>query len=95
MDIPVIVSVDNDIAQVKAIIHEVLDKNENVLKRPEPMITTGKIMDGAVIINVRPYCFTDNGAAVVSDVNEALKVAFEKNRITAPMQTRLIINGKV
>jgi small conductance mechanosensitive channel len=95
MDIPVIVSVDNDIAKVKEIIHEVLEKNENVLKRPEPMITTGKIMDGAVIINVRPYCFADNGAGVVSDVNESLKIAFEKNKITAPMQTRLIINGKI
>lgn len=94
MDIPVVVSVENDISKVKTIIHEVLDKNENILKRPEPIITTGKIMDGAVIINVRPYCFADNGASVVSDVNEGLKIAFEKNKITAPIQTRLIINGK-
>lgn len=92
MDIPVIVSVDNDIAQVKAIIHEVLDKNENILKRPEPMITTGKIMDGTVIINVRPYCFADNGASVVSDVNEGLKLAFEKNKIQPAVQTRYIHN---
>lgn len=94
MDIPVVVSVENDIAKVKTIIHEVLEKNENVLKRPEPIITTGKIMDGAVIINVRPYCLSDYGASVVSDVNENLKIAFEKNNITAPVQTRLIINGK-
>lgn len=93
MDIPVMVSVDNDISQVKMIIHQVLEANENVLKRPEPMITTGKIMDGAVIINVRPYCFADHGAAVVSDVNEGLKNAFEKNKIKPPIQTRLIINS--
>ncbi len=92
MDIPVTVSVDNDITKVKTIIHEVLDKNENILKRPEPMITTGKIMDGAVIINVRPYCFADSGAQVVSDVNEGLKIAFEKNKIKPAVQTRFIHN---
>lgn len=93
VDIPVSVSVENDLVVVKKIILEVLNNTENVLKKPEPIIVIGRIADGAANINVRPYCHSDNGASVVSEVNEALKLAFEKNKIKAPVQTRLIYNA--
>lgn len=92
LDIPISVAVENDITKVKGIIIDVLNNITNVLKTPEPIIVIGKIVDGVVNISVRPYCIADNGTTVISDVNEALKVAFEKNNIKAPVQMRIIQN---
>lgn len=91
-DIPVNVSVDNDVAKVRAIINEVLSKNTRVLKTPEPIIAIGRIADNAIQINVRPYCHFDEMTLVVSEVNEALKTAFEKNKVVPAIQMRVIHN---
>lgn len=92
MDIPVSVSAENNLAEVKKIISEVLNNTVHVLKTPEPVIVVGKSADGAVSINVRPYCHPDNGPIVISEVNENLKVAFEKNNIKQAVQMRLVQN---
>ena len=57
-----------------------------------PVIMTGKIAEGIVTINVRPFCHPDNGTNVVSEVNENIKVAFEKNKIKPALQSRIIHN---
>lgn len=95
MDIQVNVSVENDIEKVKTIISEVVSQNHRILKYPVPIIMTGKIMDGAVTINVRPFCHPDNGVNVISEVNESLKIAFEKNKIKPAIQSRIIHNINV
>ena len=92
VDIPVSVSVENDLSKVKTIIAEVLSKNIHILKTPEPLIVIGRIFDGAVNVNVRPYCHPDNSPTVISEVNESLKVAFEKNKIKLAVQMRIIQN---
>lgn len=84
-DIQISISVENDIEKVKAAIKEVLDKHELILKTPEPIIVIGKIADGALVINVRPYCLYEHMGAVVSDVNEGLKTTFEKKKIKLPV----------
>lgn len=92
VDIPLSISVENDLPKVKAIITETLNNNVHILKTPEPLIVIGKILDGAVNINVRPYCHPDNAPTVISEVNENLKVAFEKNKIKQAVQMRIIHN---
>lgn len=92
VDIPLSVSVENDLSKVKTIISEVLNNNAHILKTPEPIIVIGKILEGAVNINVRPYCHPDNAPTVISEVNENLKVAFEKNKIKQAVQMRIIHN---
>jgi small conductance mechanosensitive channel len=82
VDIPLSVSVENDLPKVKTIISEVLNNNVHILKTPEPLIVIGKILEGAVNINVRPYCHPDNAPTVISEVNENLKVAFEKIKLS-------------
>jgi small conductance mechanosensitive channel len=90
LDIPVSVSAENDVTKVRSIIADVLNRNPKVLKHPEAVITTGKIADGAVWINVRPYCHPDNGSAVMSEVNEGLKNAFDQQKVKPAVQTRFI-----
>ena len=91
-DIPVVVSADNDINKVKSIINKVLMSNEKVLKNPSPIIAIGKIADGIININVRPFCHYDDMTIVISQVNEQLKSEFEKETVFAAVQTRYIHN---
>lgn len=91
-DIPIVVSADNDLEKVKSVINKTLLLNNKVLKEPSPIIAIGKVADGMININVRPFCYYDNITIVVSQVNEQLKEAFEKENIIAAMQTRYIHN---
>jgi small conductance mechanosensitive channel len=92
VDIEVLVSLDNDISKVKHIIRETLEANPKVLKDPEPAIVTGKIANGAIGINIRPYCVPDHSALVVSEINESIKAAFDKHKVKHPIETRYIHN---
>ena len=94
-DIPVAVAIENDIVKVKSVIKSVLEVNPKILKTPEPIIMTGKILDGAVNLSVRPYCQPDQVNAVISEVNEALIIAFEKNKINPAIPSRIIHNINV
>jgi small conductance mechanosensitive channel len=89
-DITVSVSVDNDLALVKQIILEVLDTNAYTLKKPEPIVVTSKISEGAVTINIKPYFLPDNVNNVISSVNEELKSAFRKNGIQPAVPIRMV-----
>lgn len=92
LDIPVSVSVENDIEKVRSVIFNVLDKNDMVLKSPTPIILIQRIAEGAVHIQVRPYCSYDNSTIVISQTNEMLKEEFKKNNISGAIQTRIIHN---
>lgn len=90
VDIEVSVNSSNDIDTVEKVIREVLDANTRILKAPTPGIFFGKVQDGAVIINVKPYCDPSESAAVISGLYHDLKQAFEKNNIKAPVQRRIV-----
>lgn len=92
LDIPVSVAVENDIEKVRSVIFSVLDKNDMILKTPSPIILIQRIAEGAVHIQVRPYCSYDNSTIVVSQTNEALKEEFKKHNISGAIQTRFIHN---
>ncbi|MDZ4665720.1 MAG: mechanosensitive ion channel [Bacteroidota bacterium] len=88
IDIQLSVSTDNNIAKVKEIIMEVIDKNDKILKEPLPGIFVGKIADGAIAINVKPFCIPDDTSQLASDLYNEIKVAFEKNIIKPPIPKR-------
>jgi small conductance mechanosensitive channel len=90
VDVQLSVGAENDLEKVTAVISEVLDKNEMVYKKPAPNILIGRVADGAVTINVKPYCESGNTSVLTSDLYRDLKSAFEKNKITAPVPLRVI-----
>ncbi len=94
-DIPIAFPMENDIIKVKAIIKEVIDANPRILKTPEAIIITVKIAEGTVNLSVRTYCSPEYVSTVVSEVNEALKLAFEKNNIKPAIPSRIIHNINV
>lgn len=92
VDIPVSVSAENDIAKVQSVLMEEALKNDKVLKNPLPIIFVGKIAEGAVHINLRPYCHYDHSNMVITELNQQIKSAFESKKISAAIQTRVIHN---
>lgn len=90
IDIQLSVSTDNNIAKVKEIIMEVVDKNDKILKQPPTGIFVGKLADGAVAINVKPFCSPDDTSQLASELYNEIKVAFEKNKIKAPIPKRQV-----
>jgi small conductance mechanosensitive channel len=91
-EIQVGVSTENNIDAVKQLIREVVENNEKILLNPAPLITVSKIADGAVNFSIKPYCHPDHTGTVVSEVNESLKVLFEKKNIKAAIPSRIIHN---
>jgi small conductance mechanosensitive channel len=69
---------------------EVLAANDKVLKDPEPGIFIGKVADGSVEIDVRPFCLPEDATSVTSDLYYNIYSSFEKNNIALPPSVRLI-----
>lgn len=88
IDVQLLVSTDNNLEKVKKIIGEVMEKNNLILKDPSPGIFVGKMVDGAVTINVKPFCAPDNTSALASELYNEIKSAFEKNNIKLPVPKR-------
>lgn len=89
-EIIVNISTDNEIDTVKKVIRDVLDANDKILKKPAPVLTTAKVADGAVTIVIKPYSLPDDSGFVVTSVNEALKIAFEKHKVRPAIQSRVV-----
>lgn len=80
-DIQLNLNTDNNLAQVKEIINEVLTANNKVLKAPTPGIYFGKVNEGSMIINVKPYSLPEDSGDLTSELYSEFKLAFEKHGI--------------
>lgn len=94
LDVAVTVSIENDIKKVKQIITNVLVSNTKVLQNPQAGIFVGSVVDGAVPINIKPYCSPENSAGLTSELYHDLKEAFEMAKIKQPMPKRRVVNVK-
>ncbi|MDX2173066.1 MAG: mechanosensitive ion channel [Bacteroidota bacterium] len=94
LDVAVTVSIDNDIKKVKQIISNVLISNSKVLQNPQAGIFIGSVIDGAVPINIKPYCAPENSPSLTSELYHDLKEAFEAAKIKQPMPKRRVVNVK-
>lgn len=88
IDVQLMVSAENNLEKVKNLISEVIEKNNLILKYPPPGIFTGKMIDGAVTINVKPFCKTDDTSVLASEFYSEVKSTFEKNNIQIPGSKR-------
>ena len=93
VDITIGVAPENDIAKVRAIIQEIFNANEFILKTPAASTNILKMADGSVVLGVRPYTTPDHYWDVFFAMQEQIKLAFEKNAITAPAGHQIIINN--
>jgi small conductance mechanosensitive channel len=92
VDVAITISCENDIKKVKQIISNILIGSAKVLQNPEPGIFVGKVHDGALSINIKPYCTPDNSISLISELYQDLKEAFETEGIKPPMPERRVLN---
>lgn len=74
----------DDIRKAKQIMQGILDADERVLKDPTPLIAVAELADSSVNFNVRPWVSTGDYWAVLYDVTEKIKLAFDENGISIP-----------
>nr|WP_040218320.1 mechanosensitive ion channel domain-containing protein [Haemophilus parahaemolyticus] len=90
------ISYDDDIAQAKEIIREILEKDDRVLKEPKPVIAVSTLASSSVQIIARPWVNTPNYYAVYWQVTENVKIAFDKAGISIPFnQLDVNLGGSV
>ncbi len=82
------ISYGDDIDQAKAIIHEILEADERVLKEPAPLVAVMELGDSSVDIAVRPWVNRADFLGVMTDTKEKVKKAFDAQGVTIPFPQR-------
>jgi len=88
IDLMIGVSYDDDLRKARAVIEQVLDKHEKVLKDPEPAIMVMELGDSSVNFAVRPWVNTPDYWPTRSDLLEQLKVELEAAGCSIPYPQR-------
>ena len=78
------ISYRDDIDKAKAILREVVDQHDAVLKTPEPNIRVGALGASSVDLICRPWVRTDDYWDTYWDLTEAVKKRFDEEGITIP-----------
>lgn len=78
------ISYDADIAKAKEVIAQTVRKNELILTEPEPIIAVSAQAASSVNISCLVWCHTDDYWSVFYYMQEAVKLAFDENKIAIP-----------
>ena len=84
VDIAFTVAYGSDMAKVKTIILDVINKNELALKDPEPFVRISNHLDSAVEITTRTWCNSADYWTVFFDITEGVNKAFAENNVEIP-----------
>ncbi|WP_286263310.1 mechanosensitive ion channel family protein [Thalassotalea atypica] len=82
------ISYDDDILKAKAILQQVMDADDRVLKDPVVDIFVSAHADSSINFFVRPWVDSENYWPVYFGTMEAVKLAFDKEGITIPYPQR-------
>lgn len=78
------VSYSDDLKKVKEVIWDVLNADERILKDPAPTVGLLELADSRVNFAVRPWVNASDYWGVYFDLNEAIKLRFDKEGISIP-----------
>lgn len=81
------VSYNTDIDKAKQVIKEVIEKTDNVLLDPLPLVRVSEHGDSSINIAVRVWTKNSEYWNVYYDIMEAIKVEFDKANIEIPYNT--------
>ena len=88
VDLTVGVSYDADLAQVKAILQELVEADERILKDPAHLIAVAELADNSVNLVVRSWVKTADYWGVMFALTEAVKLRFDQEGIGIPYPQR-------
>lgn len=88
IDMVIGISYDDDIAEARRLITEVVNAEPRVLKDPPPVVGTLELADSSVNLFVRPWVLREDLTMTRSDLLEGIKAALEKNGMSIPYPQR-------
>ncbi|HSD14716.1 MAG TPA: mechanosensitive ion channel domain-containing protein [Flavobacterium sp.] len=92
VDITMAVAPDSDIEKAREIAMQAIVANKFVLKEPAPSINVIKVGDGMISLAIRPYAVPADYWGAFFTVQEDIKNAWDRNNVSGPTPTRIIIN---
>ncbi|MPQ76890.1 mechanosensitive ion channel family protein [Hydrogenovibrio sp. JE_KL2] len=75
---------DDDIKKAKSILEQLVQEDERILKDPQPTIALSELGDSSINFIVRPWVNAADYWAVLWDMNEKVKLAFDDAGISIP-----------
>ena len=75
---------DDDLKQAKTILEKLVAEDTRVLAKPASTVAISELADSSVNFIVRPWVKADDYWAVMWDMNEKVKLAFDKADISIP-----------
>ena len=79
---------EDDYKKARDLVWEVINKDERILKDPEPVVMFMELADSSVNFAVRPWVKTSDYWTVRADILENVKLAFDNNNISIPFPQR-------
>lgn len=90
-DITISVNHHADVQQVKAILYDILQADERILKTPEPLIMIKDLTAEALVFSVFAWTSNSDFGFEISDFYQNIKKAFIENQIEMPSSKSEII----
>ena len=84
VDMVIGVSYGDDLKKVRAVLEEILNSDERVLKDPEPTIGVLELADSSINFAVRPWVKSGDYWPVLFDLQEQIKLRFDAEGISIP-----------
>ncbi len=75
---------DDDIRLAKSILEKLVSEDKRILPEPAPVIALSELADSSVNFVVRPWVNSSDYWAVMWDMNEKVKLAFDEAGISIP-----------
>ena len=91
--IDVSIGYEDDIAIAKQVISDIIGANSLILTEPNPQVVVLSMADSAVILSLRVWVNTTDYWNVYFELQEKIKLSFDKEGITIPFpQTTLSLS---
>ncbi len=84
VDLVIGVGYNDDLKKVRAVLEDILAKDERVLKNPAPTIGVSELADSSVNFVVRPWVKSGDYWPVLFDTQENVKLRFDAEGISIP-----------
>jgi small conductance mechanosensitive channel len=95
VDFTVGISYDSDMDKAKALVKELIDKNELILREPEPFVDIINLNNSSVDIVMRVWTKTENYWSVYFYLPQNIKKSFDANGIEIPFpHTQVVMKNQ-
>jgi small conductance mechanosensitive channel len=93
LDMTVTVSYRDDLSKVKAVLHDMLQKEARILETPSPMVAVSELADEGVRLVLQPWVNTADYMDVKFALLEGIKQRFEAEKISLPNPQPAMVIG--